>query len=95
MFDAIVRGYQGKGMGSGFGAVVVEVAADAEIPAAACFQEVGAITRQSDGLKIARAVECIGDWRPCRDIAEALRDQPVRVGLDDMGLLPQFVPIED
>ena len=82
------------GMGSGLGAVVVEVDPAAEIPAAGCFQEVGAITR-TDGLEIARAVECIGDWRPCRDIAEALRDQPVMVGLDDMGLFPRFEPVAE
>jgi hypothetical protein len=89
MFNAIVRGYQGMGMGSGFGAVVVEVTAEAEIPRASCFREIGAIKR-SDGLTISRAVKVIGDWRPCRDIAEALKDQPVRVGLDDMGLMPVF-----
>lgn len=87
-FEAIVRGYQGFGM-SGCGAVVVEVAEGVEIPSAAGLREVGSVTR-GDGLEIERAVHCIGDWRPCRHIAEELRDQSVIVGLDDMGLLPTF-----
>jgi hypothetical protein len=94
MFEGIVRGYKGFGMGSGFGSVIVEVDQDVDLPAAGCFREVGAITR-NDGLVSERAVEVIGDWRPIRDIAEGLRDQRVLVGLDEMGLFPVFRYAED
>jgi len=94
MFEGVVRGYEGLGW-SGCGMVVVEVDPDVEVPTGTGFRELGRAIRSSDGLEIQRAIGCVGDWRPCRDIAEALEDVAVAVDLDDMGLLPVFYRLDD
>lgn len=99
LFEGIVRGYQGAGMMSGFGYVVVEVEADWEtaldvLGLGPAFEgPVGPVTR-NDGLVSESVVFCGGDHRPCRHIAEVLKDRRVGVGLDDMGLLPVFYDLE-
>jgi hypothetical protein len=81
MFKGTVLGSTMMGM-SGCGGVVIEVTADAKIPQEGTFREF------SQGDK--RLVECIGDWRPCRDTARALKGREVEVGLDDLGMFATF-----
>jgi hypothetical protein len=93
LFEGIVRGYQGHGM-SGFGYVVVEVEAVTRgvLEAGmgmAFIGPIGPVTRD-DGLESELVILCGGDHRPCRNIAEILKDKRVGVGLDGLGLRPVF-----
>ena len=88
LFSGTVLGYAGMGM-SGMGMVVVGVEPDTSVPPNYCFQELGPVTL-ANGEVATRTIGCLGDHRPCRNIAEALEGQEVQVGLDDMGLLPVF-----
>jgi hypothetical protein len=96
IFVGVVLGYLGFGM-SGCGAVLVELdkgQKDTKAPASWRRLPRG-LERKSDGYKTKRlTLACVGDWRPCRDVAEALKGQRVEVGLDEMGLFPVFKPLD-
>lgn len=91
-FAGIVRGCRSYGWASGLGVIMLEVAADIELPDLPVVLPLGTVQRD-DGLLIARAVEVAGESRLCRDLAAALRDQAVTVTIDSAGLAT-FTPME-
>jgi hypothetical protein len=93
MFEGVVRGFYTRGPWETLGGVVVEVGPDIEIPLRLAVRALHNVVR-GDGLKVGRAVVCVGDWRQCENVAEALLDQRVSVDWDEMGMAV-ITPLEE